>query len=49
MEKYQKNIVMFPIEKQMDKIVREAKRIERKSYELLKRFKKMQENMDGKR
>ena len=35
--KYQNNIVTFPIQRQMDRIVREATRIEKKSLELLKK------------
>tara|TARA_Y100001937_G_scaffold82196_1_gene111245 strand:+ start:534 stop:743 length:210 start_codon:yes stop_codon:yes gene_type:complete len=48
MVKYQNNIVMFPIEKQMDKINRDAKRLEKKSEKLLKKSKLTQEDMDGK-
>ena len=38
--KYQKNIVTFPLTIQMDRIVREATRLEKMSYELLKKYKK---------
>ena len=38
--KYQKNIVTFPVTIQMDRIVREATRLEKRSYELLKKYKK---------
>ena len=48
MVKYQNNIVTFPIEKQMDKINRDARRLEKKSKELLEKSKTMQGDMDGK-
>ena len=38
-EKYQTNIVEFPLVIQMEKILREATRIERRTRELLKRVK----------
>ena len=47
MVKYQNNIVMFPIERQMDRIVREATRLEKRSKELLEKSKTMQGDMDG--
>ena len=40
-EKYQTNIVGFPLVIQMEKILREAKRVERKTKELLKMAKSM--------
>ena len=45
--KYQKNIVTFPVTIQMDRIVREATRLEKKSYELLKKYKKSMGIKDG--
>ena len=48
MVKYQNNIVTFPIERQMDRIVREATRLEKQSYELLALQDKMQGNITGK-
>ncbi len=48
MVKYQNNIVMFPLNRQMDKINRDAKRLEKKSEELLKKSKITQKDMDGK-
>ena len=48
MVKYQNNIVTFPVERQMDRIVREATRLEKKSEELLEKSKTVQGNMDGK-
>tara|TARA_Y100001972_G_C7621753_1_gene311835 strand:+ start:1055 stop:1336 length:282 start_codon:yes stop_codon:yes gene_type:complete len=48
MEKYQKNIVTFPIERQMDKIVREAKRLEKRSKELIGMYKKTHSDITGK-
>ena len=47
MVKYQMNIVTFPIERQMDRIVREATRLEKRSKELLEKSKTMQGDMDG--
>ena len=40
-------IVNFPLTIQMDKIVREAKRLEKKSYELLEKSKRMQDDTTG--
>ena len=40
-EKYQTNIVEFPLVIQMERILREATRIERKTKELLKKAKSM--------
>ena len=40
-------IVNFPLTIQMDKIVREARRLEKKSYELLKKSKRMQYDTTG--
>ena len=40
-------IVNFPLTIQMDKIVREARRLEKKSYELLKKSKRMQHDTTG--
>ena len=48
MVKYQNNIVTFPIERQMDRIVREATRLEKQSYELLALQDKTQGNITGK-
>ena len=48
MVKYQNNIVTFPLTVQMDKINRDAKRLEKQSEELLKKSKITQEDMDGK-
>ena len=45
--KYQKNIVTFPVTIQMDRIVREATRLEKRSYELLKKYKKSMGIKDG--
>ena len=42
MEKYQNNIVTFPLTIQMDKINRDAKRLEKQSEELLKKSKMTQ-------
>ena len=49
--KYQKNIVTFPVTIQMDRIVREATRLEKRSYELLKKYRKSGHSMtlDGMR
>jgi len=43
--KYQKNIVTFPLTIQMDRIVREAIRLEKRSYEPLKKSKKSGHSM----
>ena len=48
MAKYQNNIVTFPLTVQMDKINRDAKRLEKQSEELLKKSRTTQENTDGK-
>lgn len=40
-------IVNFPLKIQMDKIVREAKRLEKKSLELLNKSKRMQDDTTG--
>ena len=40
-------IVNFPLTIQMDKIVREAKRLEKKSYELLEKSKRTQDGTTG--
>lgn len=40
-------IVNFPLTIQMDKIVREAKRLEKKSYKLLEKSKRMQDDTTG--
>ena len=48
MEKYQNNIVTFPLTIQMDKINRDAKRLEKQSEELLNKSKITQQDMDGK-
>ena len=48
MVKYQNNIVTFPLTVQMDKINRDAKRLEKQSEELLKKSKITQKNTDGK-
>ena len=40
-------IVKFPLTIQMDKIVREARRLEKKSYELLNKSKRMQDDTTG--
>ena len=48
MAKYQNNIVTFPLTVQMDKINRDAKRLEKKSEELLNKSKLTQKDMDGK-
>ena len=45
--KYQKNIVTFPVTIQMDRIVKEATRLEKRSYELLEKYKKSMDIKDG--
>ena len=40
-------IVNFPLKIQMDKIVREARRLEKKSLELLNKSKRMQDDTTG--
>ena len=46
--KYQTNIIEFPLVIQMERIVREAYRIEKRSIELLRKSKTLLENMGGK-
>ena len=46
--KYQTNIIEFPLVIQMEKIVRDAYRIEKRSIELLRKSKTLLENMGGK-
>ena len=46
--KYQTNIIEFPLIIQMERIVREAYRIEKRSIELLRKSKSLQESMVGK-
>ena len=47
-EKYQTNIIEFPLVIQMERIVREAYRIEKRSIELLRKSKNLLESMGGK-
>ena len=46
-EKYQTNIIEFPLVIQMERIVRESYRIEKRSIELLRKSKTLLENMGG--
>ena len=49
MEKYRKNtVIQFPLVIQMERILREAIRIEKRSIELLRKSKRLQESMVGK-
>jgi len=49
MEKYRKNtVIQFPLVIQMEKILREANRIEKRSIELLRKSKNLLESMGGK-
>ena len=43
-----KNIIQFPLTIQMNKILREANRIEKRSIELLRKSKSLQESITGK-